>query len=331
MTTTLKKLARYYYTILTPKQKEVYKASLIGLKALEEEIKIPHIHKDDIDVVLNYIQLDDPLIFYVSSFKYTINKSGDAYLIKPKYKYPKQFITDNTNKVIKYLQTFDTVKAKSDFEKELYVHDHCVENFSYDYSYNEHSYTILGPVLHKTAVCQGIARFVKLALDYLGVKSLEVIGKSKNPLTNMMEGHAWNMVKLEGITYHLDVTFDMCLTTKQNRYDYFNLADIDIKKDHTITAKVPACTTTKKDYYSLESMVVNSSKELEDYIISRIKQGKKNIVLKVSGTNDTEKVKHKISEILKRHHAYSFRSIFGGGFNYTISTNPTQMVFELDL
>jgi transglutaminase/protease-like cytokinesis protein 3 len=137
------------------------------------------------------------------------------------------------------LRVFDTVKGKSDLDKELYVHDYCLTNFTYEYAPDDYSYTILGPILRNTAVCEGIAKYVKLALDYLGVKSIVVSGKAKNPLDDSInETHAWNIVEIEYRTFHLDVTFDMTVKAKINRYDYFNLCDDDIEKDHTTIGKI---------------------------------------------------------------------------------------------
>jgi len=78
-----------------------------------------------------------------------------------------------------------------------------LQNFTYDYSFGDYSHSILGIILKSTVVCDGISKFVKFALDYLGVKCIVVFGKGLNPLTGKAEKHAWNIVKLEGNAYHL--------------------------------------------------------------------------------------------------------------------------------
>ena len=63
--------------------------------------------------------------------------------------------------------------------------------------------------------------------------------------------HAWNLVKLKNTWYHLDATFDNSLGRYgQKRFDYFNLDDKMIFKDHQpLVYKVPACTDGGRFYY----------------------------------------------------------------------------------
>lgn len=44
--------------------------------------------------------------------------------------------------------------------------------------------------------------------------------------------HTWNVVTVEGQRYHVDATFDNSLQRGMKRYDYFNLDDRHIFRDH---------------------------------------------------------------------------------------------------
>ena len=47
----------------------------------------------------------------------------------------------------------------------------------------------------------------------------------------------WNMVKVDGKWYHMDVTWDDPLTSDGRpmlRYDYFLISEAKIREDHTI-------------------------------------------------------------------------------------------------
>ena len=220
----------YYYGRLTDEQKKLYRVIKSGLESMTKEIKLPLKPINEISLIFNSILLDNPMIFYVSSFSQTNDLYKQKCIVRPDYKYALSFVKQHVSYIQDYLKAFDGIKAKSDIVKEIYVHDYCLNNFRYDYSFGEYSFSVLGLVLNGTAVCEGIAKFVKLSLDYLGVNSLVVYGRAKNPIyDDKMEMHAWNMVEIERKTYHLDVTFDMSLKVKVNRYDYFNLADEDIK------------------------------------------------------------------------------------------------------
>ncbi|MCL2222244.1 MAG: hypothetical protein FWC20_11165 [Oscillospiraceae bacterium] len=152
---------KYYYARLNDKQKNAYMALLSGIEAHSDEVKIPSMSTDEASTMFNCLLNDNPLIFHVSSyshFSYAM-KSG----IRPNYKYTKQVVKDYTDKILHYMKVFDSVKAKSDAEKELYVHDFCVKNFSYDSAFGEHAHSVLGPILHGTAVCEGISRETTLS------------------------------------------------------------------------------------------------------------------------------------------------------------------------
>jgi len=316
----------YYFSRFTDEQKTIYQSLLTGIRSFKKEIKIPLRPVNEISLIFNSMLLDNPLVFYVSSY----NQVNDLYkqkcTIVPEYKFTHQVIKQYTNTVNNFLQVFDTVKNKSDSDKELFVHDYCLNNVSYDNGFGDYSYSVLGPVLNKTAVCDGIAKFVKLAFDYLGVKCLVVSGKAQNPAADSkMEGHSWNMVKTGGKTYHLDVTFDMTLKNKTNRYDYFNLCDNDIKKDHVIVTNVPACTTAGNDYYSVNSLSVNSSAELDNYIGKALKQGKKTIVVKIMNVQYSENTVNKIMGIAQR----QYGNMHNGSVMIEVEYNSSQMVFEI--
>lgn len=65
--------------------------------------------------------------------------------------------------------------------------------------------------------------------------------------------HAWNIVQLGGQCYHLDATFDNSLSKYGLRYDYFNLDDTKIFRDHRpLLYPAPACTDGGQFYYKLQ-------------------------------------------------------------------------------
>jgi len=248
-------------------------------------------------------------------------------VVQPDYKYARSFIRQTTQSIGQYLHVVDAVKSSSDVVKEMAVHDYCLNHFRYDHSFGEYSTSVLGPVLNKSAVCEGIAKFVKLSLDYLGVKSLVVCGKARNPMDDsVLERHAWNIVFIEGRAYHLDVTFDMTLKGKSNRYDYFNLADADIRQERTIINDVPACVTVGNDYMSANALVANNPAELEGIIGDGLRKGKKSLLVKLKNVKATDNAVDKVMAIAQRQYA----TIRKGSVAVNVNYNPHQWVFEVN-
>ncbi len=100
----------------------------------------------------------------------------------------------------------------TDFEKELALHDWLVDNCGYDltarYSLsatgradNKNPYGLL---VEGYGVCLGYATSFQLLMDLAGVECITVVGAS----VNSSRDHAWNMVKLEGEWYCVDLTWD---------------------------------------------------------------------------------------------------------------------------
>ena len=138
----------------------------------------------------------------------------------------------------------------SEWEKEKYVHDFICENVHYDKLKKPYSHEIIGPLGQGVGVCEGIAKSVKVLCDALGIWC--VIALCGNcPEKGIKYRHTWNIVKIGGQYYHLDATFDNTLGAgAQIRYDYFNLCDKSIFRDHQpLIAPAPECTDAAHFYY----------------------------------------------------------------------------------
>ena len=100
------------------------------------------------------------------------------------------------------------------------------------------------------AVCEGIAKAVKVLCDRLNIWCIIALSEA-NPEKGIKYRHAWNVVKLNGQFYHLDVTFDNTLSRDDIiRYDYVNLSDRQIFRDHEPAIwKLPVCSDSDNFYY----------------------------------------------------------------------------------
>ena len=273
-------ISKFYYNRLNDSQKRIYTKICDGITALSTKIILPIMPKNTLSLIYKSILLDNPIFFYTVSYQYTTDFNNKRIILTPIYRYADSVIKQSVETLTAHLRSFDVVMNKSDVEKELFVHDFCLANFTYDYTFNEHSFSPLGLLAYKTGVCEGISRFVKIALDYLRVDCMLVSGTARSTENKPPELHMWNIVSINGNTYHLDVTFNMSQSTRIKRYDYFNLSDFDIKKDHFITSKAPKCSISGKDYYFANSLVVFNLKELKKLIKNNLRNGKRHMVIK---------------------------------------------------
>ena len=165
--------------------------------------------------------------------------------------------------------------------EEKYIHDFICENVTYDKLKKAYSHEIIGPLGHGVGVCEGIAKSVKVLCDVLGLWCMIAIC-GNNPEKGIKYRHTWNIVKIGGQYYHLDVTFDNTLgkhslAGQELRYDYFNLEDKKIFRDHEpLIAPAPSCTDGDHFYYREKKL---SFTKIEDVYKRSLQSAKKGRVL----------------------------------------------------
>lgn len=135
----------------------------------------------------------------------------------------------------------------SQFEIELYLHDYLVSHVTYDLTAS-HVHDAYGALVEGRAVCEGYARAFQYLLQQAGIPSYVVTGKSKG------EDHAWNLVKIDGAYYYVDVTWDD-QDNDNKYYSYFNVTTETLCEDHTIAQQIytlPNCTATAANYFTVK-------------------------------------------------------------------------------
>ena len=172
----------------------------------------------------------------MSSYKYRYYKDSPNLIFIPEYLFDKKKICEHQKAMTARVEKLIRPAQKlSEWEKEKYVHDFICENIRYDKLKKSYSHEIIGPLGQGVGVCEGIAKAVKVLLDALGVWCVIAIC-GNNPEKGIKYRHTWNIVKIGGTYYHLDTTFDNTLgkdrETSEIRYDYFNLDDSQIFRDH---------------------------------------------------------------------------------------------------
>jgi len=123
------------------------------------------------------------------------------------------------------------LSGKRDDEKEKIVCDFLLRTVEYEIN-NTYNQDASSALVHQKAQCTGIAKAVKLLFDWIGMDCILVEGEVEDPSTGNRGPHAWNMLRVDGEWYHLDVTMMMgANTTKREpfRYMYFNKTDMDLR------------------------------------------------------------------------------------------------------
>lgn len=140
-----------------------------------------------------------------------------------------------------YVEIYNTAEsitndAMSEREKVKAVHDWLCVNVDYDYdnylngTLPDSSYYVEGVMYHGKAVCNGYMLAFEAFMDALGIENQNVVGWSEDG-----GGHGWNKVKVDGVWYEIDVTWDdLGLYGQGYNYNYFLISEEQMNVDHGI-------------------------------------------------------------------------------------------------
>lgn len=216
--------------------------------------------------------------FWAVGFKYRYYKDSPNLILIPEYIFDKNKIREHQKALgARVDKLVRTAMKFSEWDKEKYVHDFICENIRYDKLKKPYSHEIIGPLGHGVGVCEGIAKSVKVLCDALGVWCIIAIC-GNNPEKGIKYRHTWNIVRINGQYYHLDATFDNTLGKNEDgltsiRYDYFNLDDKNIFRDHEpLIAPAPPCPDGNHFYYREKKL---SFTKLEDVYKRALQAAKK--------------------------------------------------------
>ena len=121
--------------------------------------------------------------------------------------------------------------------RELYPY--LIGTIPYEYAFprpptkkNLETATIIGPLLHRSTICAGYSSMFKLLCDQLGIYCIYVSGTAKGK--DGWDVHSWNIVRINGNYYHIDVTFDSGRFHANGKYEYkyYLRSDAAIQQDH---------------------------------------------------------------------------------------------------
>lgn len=175
---------------------------------------------------LSKIRIIYPELFYIEA-NYSISLSGkNIQYIKLNYSCTKDEYSEQLSKVD---NKFSDILSKlddtmSEKEKALALHDYLCANFYYDHSLTV--FDMYNFVEKGYGVCQAYMSTYTYLLNKVGIETHTVLSNEIN--------HTWNMVKLDGEYYQIDVTWDdynLELLGWAN-HNNFMLTDTEISNTH---------------------------------------------------------------------------------------------------
>lgn len=262
-------LNRYAYNLLNNDEKVVYDTVLEAINAFSTEISNLNASVTDaqVQIIVDYIQRDHPEIFwfqhgatyYFDTATHIVNRIELKYCMTQDEAQKRQEKIDAATKSFLTAVT-DTM---SDYEATLHIYENIIKLVDYDTIGLERQKrstvtaeipddlrSIYGVFVNKKAVCAGYAKAMQYLLNLCGIECTYVTSDT----------HAWNLIKLEGDYYHMDVTWGDGSDTKKDKaqtdtinYDCFCITTAELARleSHTPESSfpLPECTATKCNYH----------------------------------------------------------------------------------
>ena len=289
---------RYFYGKLPENEKQIYREIYQGCMAHKDVIPVSAFENNDAKSYLRIIQAildDNPLLYFLNQSRMDLAQDANGnYAVMPQYFFSQENVASYNQKIQNAANAI-IYKLKltegSDLEKVRKVHDYMCQKITYDYgganvkdvSRFIAAHNIIGVFAHQKAQCEGIAKAAKVLLNAVDVRCIVLFGEAADE-TGKMTDHSWNIVNVGRTPCHLDITFDIGVGTADAvSFDYYNVTDSQIRKDHVYSTGFPRCTEKKYGFFEQEGLIFTSKKLLRDYILRQVKNGSRMVYFKLAG------------------------------------------------
>lgn len=270
----------YYKSTLNNRNRWLYDKMLASFQNQLTTVETTGFSVRDIQDVYLAVYSDHPELFYLphlskviqyeNGLKATSNLTVNKIFTKNEIIQYRLSI----NQVVKDLAN-TCLGCKTEYEIEKNVCDYFIKNVRYEINntYNQNAAITL---VKNKGQCSGISKAVKLVFDNLNVECFIVYGTSRNE-EGKFTPHSWNMIKIDGDYYHLDVTYLVGANSAKIKpyiYPYFNSSSARFSQDHKWEVdKYPKC--NKDDKLALQYPLPSEAEKQARQTISSIDEFKR--------------------------------------------------------
>ena len=173
--------------------------------------------RDDKNIITNINNFVHPYNSFFS-INVDINTNGKITLkIKKLYKDEEIEFVNN------YIETFISSNinlSMSNYDKIKIFHDHLINSTIYDENETFETYTAYNLITSGLSICGGYSDIMAIYLNAIGIKNYRITSSN----------HIWNLVEIDGVWYHLDVTWDDPIASDGKQYLIHNFFMIPTTK-----------------------------------------------------------------------------------------------------
>lgn len=276
---------------LTEDELEIYDMILKDLGSLKERVPLP-VSSDIYGKVLDLIRLEQLSYTQVAGRGLDFNTNTQSFDVLYTYRFTADEVSSMNIAAERAAKEIiaNITPNMDDYDKLKYFHDYLVRNCETSTT-DEYADTIYGTLVRKKALCEGYAKAFSYLCNLVGIENVIVTGET-------YVAHMWNMVKLGGNWYHVDVTWDNPDDKLHEDYpdvilyQYFMVTDSVIENNHTIWTyplEPPKANGINENYFVREGTDVGNAGEFltasENAIMSAVSRGESGAMIKFETTD----------------------------------------------
>ncbi len=256
----------YAYSKLSEDRQELYLEIRDALTHFEEDVRLSSCDKEEISDVFQCVLNDHPEIFYVEGYTYTEYTLGDILkkiTFTGSYRFDQEEIAEKQKLIDAYAdQCLSGMPDQADeYTKVKYIYEYLIHHTEYDAAVGDNQ-NICSVFIEGRSVCQGYAKATQYLLNKAGVFATLVLGRVVGG-----EGHAWNLVRIDGQYYYVDTTWGdasyqavgSAAEYEEEKiptinYDYLCVPTEQMNLTHTLdnVVELPVCDSMAANYYVRE-------------------------------------------------------------------------------
>lgn len=263
-------VALYGWSVLQSEEERLlYQEILRSLQNREQETELSTLDQELLEPVFRCVLADHPEIFYVDGYTSTSYRLGNALkklTFSGDYTMDEAEITRRSGLLEEALcRWLSDMPQGSDYEKVKYLYEYLISHAEYELGCAD-SQNICSVLLNGRSVCQGYAKAFQLLCQRAQIPAFLVTGKVNG------QGHAWNMVCVDGAWYYVDPTWGDASYRQEEEgysqsaypavnYDYFCVTTEQISRSHIFgeDQALPECTAVEAQYYRHEGLYLENA------------------------------------------------------------------------
>ena len=338
-------VSHFAFDSLTDAQKQWYRDIEQSLGAMEDIVRLSPegieagLDETCIGQIFQCVLIDHPGLFYVEGYTYTKYERGGSLLaidFSGAYSMDKETAVARKEEIeagAAVLLSGITAQA-SEYDKVKYVYETLIKSTDYDLNSadNQNIYSVF---VNHLSVCQGYAKATQYLLNRLGMECTLVMGT-----VDTGEGHAWNLVKVDGSYYYVDTTWGDASYRLESpegvdngympdiNYDYLCVTTRELLRTHTLGGVVPMpeCTAVEANYYVREGALFTfyNKEQMKALFDRAASQGKSDVTVKCADSACFQEI---LSALIGGQEIFDYLSSESGTIAYAHNEKQLSLTF----